>query len=142
MKSKFLNSGRYVIAKNLVGSDMPLNCMYVTYGPQEMAEAPESSGRFFDQLADQPGCGYARVAISSHFVKPNGEIEFHAIVTEDDLVGDMPSTDTKLTSATLAHMKGVHAADDVFVYSSVLKNTIPVKTGSIMVISMKLGLGA
>lgn len=142
MKSKFMDSGRYVIAKNLVGSDMPLNCMYVTYGPRDMADAPDASGRFFDQLADQPGCGYARVAINSHFVRPNGEIEFHAIVTEDDLIGDMPSKETKLTSATLAHMKSAHAADDIFVYSSVLKNTIPVKTGSIMVISMKLGLGA
>ena len=138
---KLLKDGKRVIANNLRGLSMPINGMYVTYGPAKETVAPEADASYFQSLAGQDGKGYARIAVTSSELRNDGSIVFSGMLTASDLIGAPVTDDTVLTTATLVHMPGANKADDLFVYSAVLKNNIKIVPGTYIVVNVGINIG-
>jgi len=138
---KLLKDGKRVIANNLRGLSMPINGMYVTYGPSKEAAPPEADYNYFKSLRNQDGRGYARIAVTSSELKDDGTVIFSGMLTVDDLVGAPVTDDTVLTTATLVHMPNANKLDDLFVYSAVLKNNIKIVPGTYIVVNVGISIG-
>lgn len=140
---RLLKDGKKVIASNLCGLHIPINGMYVTYGPASAAwtSPPEADYNFFKTLGKLDGTGYARVAITSSQLKDDGKIIYTAMITTDDLVGAPIADDSVLTTATLVHLDEYDKSKDLFVYSAVLKNKIKILSGAYMVVNVGISVG-
>lgn len=138
---KLLKDGKLVIANNLRGLNTPINGMYVAYGPAKEAEAPDADINYFNNLVSQTGKGYARIAVTSSELKADGTVVFSGMLTSDDCVGATITDDTVLMSATLVHMRGANKAEDMFVYSAVLKNNIKIVPGTYIVVNVGIKIG-
>lgn len=138
---KTLKDGKHVIASNLCGIHIPINGMYITYGPVPEGAAPNADASYFSMLRTQPGKGYARVAVTSTQLKEDGKILFTAMVSGEDFVGDAPTADSVLTTATLVHMNDTDKTRDLFVYSTILKNQIKIVPGTCIVVNVGISIG-
>ena len=138
---RLLKDGKKVIANNLRGLSMPINGMYVTYGTSKESLAPDADYDYFKGLTAQDGRGYARIAVTSSELRPDGTVVFSGMMTAEDLIGSPITDDTVLTTATLVHMTGSNKMDDLFVYSAVLKNNIKIVPGTYIVVSVGISIG-
>lgn len=139
---KLLKDGKKVIASNLCGIHIPINGMYVTYGPSSsIAAAPDADYNYFSNLYKLDGMGYARIAITSSQLKDDGKIIYSAMLTTEDLIGAPITDDSVLTTATLVHLDEHDKTKDLFVYSAVLKNKIKIMPGAYMVVNVGISVG-
>lgn len=138
---KLLKDGKLVIANNLRGLSMPINGMYVTYGPAKEATAPDADLNYFSSIGQQEGKGYARIAVTSSELKDDGTVMFSGMLTSDDLIGAPVTENTTLLTATLVHMNGHNKTEDLFVYSAVLKNNIKIVPGTYIVVNVGIKIG-
>lgn len=138
---RLLKDGKHVIASNLCGIHIPINGMYVAYGPHSEIDAPDADQSYFNLLKSKPGCGYARVSVTATQLKENGKILFTAMLTEGDLIGAPITADTVLTTATLVHLNDTDRSKDLFVYSTILKNQIKIVPGTCIVVNVGISIG-
>ena len=138
---KLLKDGKQVIASNLCGIHIPINGMYVTYGPVAEKAAPEADPQYFTGLSKLDGRGYARIAITSSQLQENGKIIYSGMLTSEDLIGAPLTNDTVLTTATLVHLDEHDKNKDLFVYSATLKNQIKVIPGTYIVVNVGISIG-
>ena len=138
---RLLKDGKRVIASNLCGIHVPINGMYLAFGPAEEAAAPDADYSYFSRLAQTQGRGYVRVPVVSTQLEDSGKIIFSGAITSKDLEGLKLTKDSILTTATLVHMNEQDKTKDLFVYSTVLKNQIKIIPGTYIAVNVGISIG-
>lgn len=139
---RLLKDGKQVIASNLCGIHIPINGMYVAYSLEQEFFEPDADYSYFNAFwKNKPGCGYARVPITSTQPGEDGKIVFTAMITDKDFIGQPVTADTKLTTATLVHLNDIDRTKDLFVYSTILKNQIKIVPGTCIVVNVGISIG-
>ena len=138
---KLLKDGKRVIASNLCGIHIPINGMYLVYGPEPEAAAPCADYSYFSHLSRADGRGYVRVPVMSTQLLNDGKILFSGTITDKDLAGASIDGNTILTTATLVHLNDADRTKDLFVYSTVLKNQIKIIPGTYIAVNVGISIG-
>ena len=138
---RLLKDGKRVIASNLCGIHVPINGMYLAFGPAEEAAAPDADYSYFSRLSQTQGRGYVRVPVVSTQLEDGGKIIFSGAITSKDLAGLKLTKDSILTTATLVHMNEQDKTKDLFVYSTVLKNQIKIIPGTYIAVNVGISIG-
>lgn len=138
---KLLKDGKRVIASNLCGIHIPINGMYLSYGPAPEAAPPDADYSYFSHLSKTEGRGYVRIPVMSTQLLEDGKLLFSGTITDKDLLGAPTNGNTLLTTATLVHMNEHDRTKDLFVYSTILKNQIKIIPGTYIAVNVGISIG-
>ena len=141
MRTKLLDSGTRFIAQVLAGETLPINCMYVEYGPSPETTVHDVSADYFNDIEDGGKRGFARIAVTNISVDGN-KLTFFGMLTTDDFVGNAPSKNSYLTTVTIANSKDNNRQNDTLIMTSVIGADTKVIKGAYttVCVSMEIGL--
>lgn len=141
MTTMLLDSGKEFIANNLAGKSVPINCMYVEYGPEPTASTHEVSHEYFNSLGNDKQRGFARVAITNISID-GAKLTFWGMLTSADFINGKPPKNSYLTTVTIANSKDTNRTNDTLIMTSKIGTTTKVINDAYITVcaTMEIGL--
>ncbi len=139
MTPKLLPQGKKILAQILAGKEKPNYGLYVEYSNKELSATPTVDANYFETLEKGARTGYARIPVTATVVDDDGIICF-GMLTSDDLRGGELTRNSVLTATTLVQL-GTTQAEDVFIYTALLKQPVKIVAGTYITVNTKISIG-